>query len=98
MFGLPRLLARAIQAWWREFVFLLILNFLWLLAQFTVVLAAPATAGFVAVARQIVDRELVDFGDFWRAVLDNLAAEPLHGRHPRRRRRHVAPVGRDVPQ
>lgn len=79
MFRLPRLFARAIQAWWREFAFLLVLNFLWLLAQVTVVLAAPATAGLVAVARQIVDQELVDFGDFWRAVRANLRAAWLWG-------------------
>lgn len=79
MSELPRLFARAIQAWWREFVFLLVLNFLWLLAQLTVVLAAPATAGLVAVAQRIVDRELVDFGDFWRAVRANLRAAWLWG-------------------
>jgi uncharacterized membrane protein YesL len=62
------LLGRAIAAWWHELVFLLVLNFLWLLAQLTVVLGPPATAALFPIARRVLDREIVDFGDVWRAM------------------------------
>jgi len=61
---------RAVRAWWNEFVFLLVLNFIWLLAQLTVVLGPSATLGLYAVARRVLDHELVGFGDFWRAGRD----------------------------
>ncbi len=66
---LLRLLGRAIRAWWRELVFLLVLNFLWLVAQITIVFGPPATAVLYALARRVIDQELVDFGDVRRAAL-----------------------------
>ncbi len=64
------LFGRAIRAWWDEFVFLLVLNLIWLLAQLTVVLGPPATLGLYAVARRVLDHDLVGFGDFWQAGRD----------------------------
>ncbi len=74
MLHLLRLFARTIGHWWREFVLLLALNLLWLLAQLTVVLGPPATAALVAVAGRVADGELTDFGDFWRALRANFTA------------------------
>ena len=71
MLHLLRLFARAVRLWWRELLFLLVLNFVWLLAQATVIFAAPATAALVAVAARVADEELVDFGDFWHALRAN---------------------------
>jgi len=68
MLHFSRLFARAIRAWWGEFLFLLVLNFIWLLAQLTVLFGPPATVALYVVARQILDGELVGFGDFWRAL------------------------------
>ena len=76
---LLQLFARAIRLWWREFLFLLVLNLVWLLAQATVVLGPPATAALVAVAAQVADDELVDFGDFWRALTANFGRAWLWG-------------------
>jgi uncharacterized membrane protein YesL len=61
------LLGGAIAAWWRELLFLLVLNFLWLVAQVSVVFGPPATAAMYAVAQRVLNHELVDFGDAWRA-------------------------------
>ena len=71
MFLPLRLLPRAIRLWWREFPFVVLLNFIWLACQVTVVLAAPATAAVVYVAQRVVDGELVDLGDFWRGMRAN---------------------------
>lgn len=64
---LLRLLGRAVGAWWRELVLLLVLNFLWLVAQITLVFGPPATAVLYALTRRVVDREIVDLGDAWQA-------------------------------
>ena len=68
MVSLGRLFARAIALWWREFAFLLALNFIWLLAQVTIVFGPPATAALVAIAARVADGALIDFGDFGRAL------------------------------
>jgi len=68
MLHLPRLFVRAVCLWWRELLFLLVLNFIWLLAQLTVVFGPPVTVALYVVAQQILDGELVGFGDFWRAL------------------------------
>ena len=70
MLRLLQLFWRAIRAWWNEFLFPLVLNFLWLLAQLTVVLGPPATLGLYVVARRVLDHELVGFDDFWHAGRD----------------------------
>ncbi len=69
-----RLLPRAIALWWREFAFLIVLNFIWLLCQLTVVLGGPATAALVYVARRVVDHELIGLDDFWQGVRHNFGA------------------------
>jgi len=79
MFRPFQLLWQAIRAWWDEFVFLLVLNFIWLLAQLTVVLGPPATLGLYAVARRVLDHELVGFGDFWRAGRDGFGRAWIWG-------------------
>jgi uncharacterized membrane protein YesL len=61
------LFGRAVRTWWREFPFLLVLNIIWLLAQATVVLGPPTTAALYLVAGRVLDGEVVDFGDLWRA-------------------------------
>jgi len=73
------LFGRAIRAWWDEFVFLLLLNLIWLLAQLTVVLGPPATLGLYTVARRVLNRDLVGFGDFWRAGRDGFARAWIWG-------------------
>lgn len=69
-----KLLLRAISLWWREFAFLVLLNFIWLVCQVTIVLGAPATAALVYVARRVIDGELIDLGDFWYGLRENFAA------------------------
>lgn len=69
-----RLLPRAIGLWWREFLFLILLNFIWLLCQFTIVLGGPATAALVYVTRRVVDHELIGPGDFWQGFRENFGA------------------------
>jgi hypothetical protein len=66
MRSLWALFGRALARWWREFPFLLALNLIWLLAQATIVLGPPTTAAVYQIAGQVVDGELVDFGDLWR--------------------------------
>ena len=74
-----RLFARAVRLWWHELLFLLALNFVWLLAQATVIFAAPATAALVAVAARVADGELVDLSEFWRALRGNFGVAWLWG-------------------
>ncbi len=62
------LFSRAVRAWWDDFLFLLVINLIWLLAQLTIVLGPPATLGLYVVAQKVLNRELVGFGDFWQAV------------------------------
>ena len=69
-----RLLPRAIGLWWREFAFLMLLNFIWLVCQLTVILGAPATAALVYVSRRVVDGELIDLGEFWQGLRENFTA------------------------
>ena len=79
MVSLGRLFARAIALWWREFAFLLLLNFIWLLAQVTIVLGPPATAALAAIAGRVADGELIDFSDFWRPLRANFGAAWVWG-------------------
>jgi len=79
MLHLSRLFTRAVRLWWREFLFLLALNFIWLLAQATIVFGPPATASLVAVAGRVIDGELVDFSGFWRALRANFGVAWLWG-------------------
>ena len=74
MFTPLRLLPRAIRLWWREFAFLMLLNFIWLVCQLTIVLGGPATAALVYVARRVADRELVGLDDFWHGLRHNFTA------------------------
>ncbi len=74
MLFLPKTLARAIALWWREFAFLLLLNFIWLLAQVTMVFGPPTTAALAAIAGRVADGELIDFSDFWQALRANFGA------------------------
>jgi uncharacterized membrane protein YesL len=68
------LLPRAIGLWWREFLFLVLLNFIWLLCQLTIVLGGPATASLVYVARRVADGELIGLDDFGQGIRENFAA------------------------
>ena len=74
MLLLPKTFARAIALWWREFAFLLLLNFIWLLAQVTIVFGPPTTAALAAIAGRLADGELIDFSDFWRPLRANFGA------------------------
>ena len=56
----------AVRAWWEEFIFLLALNFIWVLAQLTVVLGPPTTAALYVIGQRVIDHELVGFGDLWQ--------------------------------
>jgi uncharacterized membrane protein YesL len=69
-----RLLPRAIGLWWREFLFLVLLNFIWLVCQLTIVLGGPATAALVYTGRRVADRELVGLEDFWQGFRENFTA------------------------
>jgi uncharacterized membrane protein YesL len=69
-----RLLSRAIGLWWREFAFLVVLNFIWLICQLTVILGAPATAALVYVARRVADGELIGLDDFLQGMRENFGA------------------------
>jgi uncharacterized membrane protein YesL len=69
-----RLLPRAIRFWWREFAFLALLNFIWLVCQLTIVFGGPATAALVYVARRVIDGELVGLDDFWHGLTHNFLA------------------------
>lgn len=73
------LFSQAVRAWWQELLFLLLLNVVWLAAQFTIVLGPPATAALYAIARQIVDRELVGPADVWQAVRVHFSAAWIWG-------------------
>jgi uncharacterized membrane protein YesL len=69
-----RLLPRALGLWRREFLFLILLNFIWLLCQLTIVLGGPATAALVYVSRRVADHELIGLDDFWQGVRENFSA------------------------
>lgn len=79
MIRLFTLFVRAVRAWWGEFLFLLVLNFVWLLAQLTVVLGPPATLGLYVVAKKVLDRDLVGFEDFWLAFRQGFGRAWLWG-------------------
>lgn len=70
---------RAIKLWWGEFLFLLLLNVVWLVAQLTIVFGPPATAALYVVAQKVVDRELVGFKDFWQAMRQHFGVSWLWG-------------------
>lgn len=74
MFYSIPLLVRAIRLWWRELLFLLVLNVLWLIAQLTLVLGPPMTVSLYVVARKVMQGELVDFRDITGALRQHLAA------------------------
>jgi uncharacterized membrane protein YesL len=67
------LLLRAVRLWWRELLFLLVLNFAWLLAQLTIVLGPPATAALFVIAGRVADGDLVGPADVWHALRENFA-------------------------
>ena len=52
----------------------MLLNFIWLICQLTVVLGGPATAALVYVARRVVDEELIGLDDFWHGLTHNFTA------------------------
>ena len=62
------LFGRAIRAWWDEFLFLLVINLIWLLAQLTVVLGPPVTLGLYVIAQRVLDHDLVGFEDLWHTA------------------------------
>lgn len=64
----------ALRLWWRELLFLLVLNVLWLVAQLTVVLGPPMTVSVYVVARKVMEGDLIDFKDVISAVRQHLAA------------------------
>lgn len=69
-----RLFMGALRLWWRELLFLLVLNVLWLVAQLTVVLGPPMTVSVYVVARKVMEGDLIDFKDVISAVRQHLAA------------------------
>jgi uncharacterized membrane protein YesL len=69
-----RLFVGALRLWWRELLFLLVLNVLWLVAQLTVVLGPPMTVSVYVVARKVMEGDLIDFKDVISAVRQHLAA------------------------
>ncbi len=69
----------AIRAWWGELLFLLALNFIWLLAQLTVILGPPSTVALYTVAQRVLDKDIVDFGDFWQALKENFGRSWIWG-------------------
>jgi len=75
-----KLFGLAIRKWWKEFLFLLALNFLWLLAQMTVILGPPSTVALYIVTQHVLDGSIVDFGDFWRAIKGNFVNSWIWGR------------------
>lgn len=79
MARLLTLFGRAIRAWWSELLFLLVVNFIWSLAQLTVVLGPPTTAALFGIAERVLDRELVGFQDFGRAWRESLGHALLWG-------------------
>ena len=74
-----KLFGLAIRKWWKEFLFLLALNFLWLLAQMTVILGPPSTAALYIVTQHVLDGSIVGFGDFWRAIKGNFVNSWIWG-------------------
>ena len=69
-----RLFVGALRLWWRELLFLLVLNVLWLVGQLTVVLGPPMTVSVYVVARKVMEGDLVDFKDVIGALRQHLAA------------------------
>ena len=79
MLQLFRLFWKAIKAWWRELVLLLVLNFIWLVAQLTIVLGPPTTAMLYGIAEKVLDGELVGFEDAWKIGRDNFVRSWIWG-------------------
>ena len=79
MLQILKLFGLAIRKWWREFLFLLALNFLWLLAQMTIILGPPSTAALYVVTQRVLDGSIVDFGDFGRALKENFGNSWIWG-------------------
>lgn len=59
---------RAIACWWKEFFLLLGLNIAWLALQLPLVTGPPATAALYAVARMVVDGEIISWEDIRKAA------------------------------
>ena len=62
------LLGRTLRLWWGELLPLVLLNILWFAFQLPIITAPIATAVVYAVARKVVDDELVSAGDAWQAL------------------------------
>ena len=57
--GVAAILSRAFRLWWGDFMLLLFFNIVWFALQFPIFTGPAATAAMYAIARRIVDRELV---------------------------------------
>jgi uncharacterized membrane protein YesL len=61
------ILAFALRRWWDEFISVLLISALWLLAQITIIAGPPATATLFAMARRTYDGEYWSAKDAWSA-------------------------------
>ncbi len=66
--GVAGLSRRSLRLWWGEFGSLLLLNIAWFLFQLPVVTAPIATAVVYALARRVVDDEVIGLRDARRAL------------------------------
>lgn len=62
------LIKRALALWWDELIVFTFFNVVWLVLQIPIITGPPATAAMYAIARRVVDNELVDPLDGWRAL------------------------------
>jgi uncharacterized membrane protein YesL len=62
------LIKRALALWWDELIVFTFFNVVWLALQIPIITGPPATAAMYAIARRVVDNELVDPLDGWRAL------------------------------
>ncbi len=58
-----RILWKALQLWWRDWIGILFLNMGWFLLQIFIVTGPPATAVFYAITQKMHDEEVWDFSD-----------------------------------
>jgi uncharacterized membrane protein YesL len=58
---------RALGMWWREFMVLILFNLAWLALQLPLITGPAATAAMFAVARRVIDNEIVEPVDGWIA-------------------------------
>ena len=66
--GIFHLARKALRLWWGEFMALVLLNIIWFAFQVPIITAPIATAAMYVVARRVVDAELLEIRDGWRAV------------------------------